>query len=89
MDVAFVLNESNEENPQKTFKGILSIKSCNIVNFSLAFLAGANSILSVELSQITYCRHGALVAINPKILKVSGSVIDKVEGNGLEIIFKP
>eukprot|EP00347_Sterkiella_histriomuscorum_P007098 403350264 len=49
MDVAFVLNEKDENEQNQQYKGILSIKSCNIVGFSLGFLAGSNSILSVEI----------------------------------------
>lgn len=57
LDVAFVMNESELQasTPKHAaslgpYKGILSVKSCSIKNFSLAFFAGTNSILSVELS---------------------------------------
>jgi hypothetical protein len=53
MDVAFSMNEKETFDP---YKGILSVKSCNIKNFSVAFMTGLNSILSVELSYITECR---------------------------------
>ncbi|CDW73677.1 UNKNOWN [Stylonychia lemnae] len=90
MDVAFCLNEKDENDSDlaKQYKGILSVKSCNIQNFSLAFLAGSNSILSVELSHITNVRQGAIAVVNPKILKVSGTVIDTIMGNGIQILFK-
>ena len=53
MDVAFVMNEKEFYD---SYKGILSVKSCNIQNFSVGFMAGPNSILSIELSYITDCK---------------------------------
>ena len=53
MDVAFSMNEKEIFDP---YKGILSVKSCNIKNFSTGFYAGLHSILSVELSYINDCR---------------------------------
>ena len=79
MDAAFIMNEKD----QQTFRGILSVKSCNIENFSFGFFAGSNSILSIELSSVTLCRNSGVVAINPKILKVSGTVLEDIEHNGI------
>jgi hypothetical protein len=84
MDVAFAMNEKEMYDP---YKGILSVKSCNIKNFSLAFYAGLNSILSVELSYINDCRQAGIVCINPRLLKVSGTVIENIDGNGIDISF--
>ena len=82
MDAAFVMNEKEMFDP---YKCILSVKSCNIKNFSVGFLAGSNSILSVELSYITDCRLSALMCCNPKLLKLSGTIIENVEGHGVDI----
>ena len=84
MDVAFSLNEKDFFDP---YKGILSVKSCNFTNFSAAFIAGNNSILSIELSSITNCRQAGIICDNPKLLKVSGTIIENIEGNGIEITF--
>lgn len=78
------MNEKNIYNP---YKGILSVKSCNIKNFSVGFLTGQNSILSIELSYITDCRQTGIVCNNPKFLKVSGTVIENIETNGIDIKF--
>lgn len=84
MDVAFSLNEKDHFDP---YKGILSVKSCNFKDFSVAFLAGNNSILSIELSSITDCRQSGIICANPKLLKVSGTVLENIEGHGIEINF--
>ena len=85
MDSAFVMNE--KDNQTNSYRGILSVKSCNIQNFSFGFFIGTNSILSIELSYVTDCRQTAIYTINPKILKVSGTVFENIEGNGIEIKF--
>lgn len=82
MDAAFIMNEKEIYDP---YKCILSVKSCNIKNFSVGFLTGPNSILSVELSYITDIRLSALMCVNPKLLKLSGTVIENVDGNGVDI----
>lgn len=81
-DAAFVMNEKEMYD---SYKCILSVKSCNIKNFSVGFLTGSNSILSVELSYITDIRLAALMCCNPKLLKLSGTVIENVEGHGVDI----
>lgn len=41
-DCAFFINhEDLESNEQKSYRGILSIKSCTIKNFSFAIMAGS------------------------------------------------
>ena len=75
----------NEKDFYDPYKGILSVKSCNIKNFSTAFIIGPNSILSVELSYITDCRYSGFICTNPKLLKISGTVIDNIYGHGIDL----
>lgn len=82
LDAAFVMNEKELFDP---YKCILSVKSCNIKNFSVGFLTGPNSMLSVELSYITDCRLSGIMCSNPKLLKLSGTVIENVDGHGVDI----
>lgn len=56
------------------------MKSCTIAGFSYGFMVGSGSILSIELSSISNMRSVGVLAVNPKILKVSGTMFD----NGIE-----
>lgn len=85
LDAAFVMNEKEYYD---SYKGILSVKSCKIQNFSLGFMAGPNSILSIELSYITDCRSSAFICNNPKLFKLSGTVIENVECRGVDLCFR-
>jgi hypothetical protein len=86
VDVAFLMNEmdllhANHGSADKgpvvlPYRGILSIKSCSIHNFSFGLIAGSSSIISIELSSIQDAKKAALLTINPKILKISGTTID-------------
>jgi hypothetical protein len=55
-------------------------------------MAGTNSILSIELSSVSENRSVGVLIINPKILKVSGTMFDhQLEGFckiGIQILFK-
>lgn len=61
------------------------MKSCSIKNFSIAFAAGYNSILSIELSYISDCFMTGILSMNPKILKVAGTIIENIEDKGIEL----
>ncbi len=80
--VAFEMNKEEELCP---YKGILSVKSCNISGFANAFHVGPMSILSIEKSSIINCKQSALFCFNPKILKLSGTTIDNINGNGVDL----
>lgn len=84
MDAAFIMNEKDSA----SYRGILSVKSCNIENFCFGFFAGSSSILSIELSSLSQCRNTGVISINPKILKVSGTTLENIENNGIQVIFK-
>lgn len=83
MDTTFLMNEKDlidDQSLSPAYRGILSVKSCTIAGFSYGFMVGSGSILSIELSSISNMRSVGVLAVNPKILKVSGTMLD----NGIE-----
>ena len=81
IDAAFLMHDTCEN-----YRGILSVKSCHIEGFSYGFLAAANSILSIELSCIRECRATAIYAENPRILKISGTILEQIDHTGIELL---
>jgi hypothetical protein len=94
-DCSFIINQEDlESNEQRSYRGILSIKSCTIKNFSYAVMAGSHSIVSIELSYLNNCRDTGIYSVNPKMLKITGTVFDNEPGSslcnhGIQIFFKP
>jgi len=85
-DSAFAMNERETLD---NYKGILSVKSCNVKGFGVGFNLGPGSILSVEKSYLKGMRQAGIFGFNPKILKLSGSIVEELEGRGVDLLFKP
>jgi len=76
IDLQYSNHGSADKGPVLPYKGILSVKSCSLHNFSFGVLAGSSSIVRIELSSIQDSRKTAILCLNPKILKISGTIID-------------
>lgn len=101
MDAAFLMNEKDLVAiaptievlaANQSYRGILSVKSCTLQNFSYGFMTGSNSILSIELSSISDSRQVGILCVNPKILKITGTMFDNQSEThakiGIQLLFK-
>ena len=57
-------------------------------------MAGSQSIVSIELSNLNNCRDTGIYAINPKMVKITGTVFENEPGSslckyGIQIYFRP
>lgn len=57
-------------------------------------MVGSQSIVSIELSYFTNCRVTGIYSVNPKMLKITGTVFDNEPDSsqckhGIQIYFKP
>ena len=64
---------------------MLSVQSCTIVGFYNCVLGGVNSIVNIDRSSILQARGGAVFMLNPKVLKITGSRVEKANGHGVEV----
>ena len=86
-DACFVLNARSfaSRNPDDDFEGLLSVQSCSINGFYHCVLAGVNSTVNVDRSSLLQARGTAVKTLNPKVLRVSSSSIERAFGHAVEV----
>ena len=70
---------------QSDFVGVISLQSTTISDFHHGILAGYNSIINLDKSSLINIRGTAIKVVHPRIFKMSSSVIQKVEEDGVDI----
>jgi hypothetical protein len=70
---------------QSDFVGVVSLQSTTVSDFHHGILAGYNSIVNLDKSSLINLRGTAIKVVHPRIFKMSSSVIQKVEEDGIEI----
>jgi hypothetical protein len=67
------------------FVGVISLNSTTISDFHYGVLGGMNSIINIDKSSLINLRGTALRLVHPRILKVTSSVIQVTEEDGIVI----
>jgi hypothetical protein len=67
------------------FVGVISLQSTTISDFYNGLMGGYNSIINLDKSSIINVRGAAIKLIHPRFFKITSSVIQKTEEEGIEI----
>ena len=86
-DSCFALNFGSftSRNPDDDFEGLLNVQSCSITGFYHCVLAGVNSTVNVDRSSLLQARGSAVSSLNPKVLCVTSSRLERAFGHGVEV----
>lgn len=79
--------QKSEGQGVKEFVGVISIQSTTITDFYYGILGGFDSIVNCERSSLINLRGPAIKMIQPKIAKITSSVIQRVTSDGIDIKF--
>ena len=83
-------DQSASDNKQVTtnsddFVGVISLQSTTISDFHYGLIGGLNSIINCDKSSFINLRGTAMRIVHPRIVKITSSVIQKVDGDGINI----
>ena len=65
------------------FVGVISLNSTTVSDFHFGIVAGFNSIINLDKSSIINTRGVAIRSLQPRILKITSSVIQQCEEDGI------
>jgi hypothetical protein len=64
---------------------VISLQSTTISDFYYGFFGGFDSIINCEKSSFINMRGTAIKMIKPKIVKITSCVIQRAEGDGIDL----